>query len=219
MKNTFLPFIIIVGIVAVLISFDKQPHKTKADNEHNHHHHGEHKHEAGNEPKVTDKSAIGGEFHLTNQHGQAIDNSSLIGDYHLVFFGFTHCPAICPTGLANITAALNQMDKSAPTIIPIFITLDGERDTVEKLSNYMKNFHKSFIALTGSLDEIKQAADSYKVYYSIDKHSKGEDYNVNHSAFIYLMDKEGKYKAHFQYDIDPKTLAEKLTTLISNKTK
>ena len=208
MKTTFLPFLLIIGIVVVLFSFDNQPTKAQASaDEHKHH-----KHDAGDEPKATGKATIGGEFHLTNQHGKAVDNSSLVGGYHLVFFGFTHCPAICPTGLTNITAALNKMGKDTP-ITPIFITLDAERDTVEHLANHIKNFHESFVALTGSLEKIKQAADSYKVYFSIDEHKTGENYNISHSAFIYLMDKKGEYQAHFPYDIDPETLTEKLTKL------
>ena len=155
--------------------------------------------------------AIGGHFTLKDQQGRTVTHEDLKGHYSLVFFGFTHCPAVCPVALATITEALNNMPKEeVEQITPIFISVDPKRDTVEVMRDYAKNFHPKLLALTGTEAETSQAAAAYKVYHAKVGEEKGMDYQVDHSGFIYLMDKEGRYLAHFASDIDSDVLAKSL---------
>ena len=138
------------------------------------------------------------------------------GQWHLVYFGFTHCPDICPTTLLVIQNALNAMDPDyADQITPLLISVDPERDTVETLATYVSHFHPRLIGLTGTAKQVKQAADAYKVYYQkvpLDDSAIG--YVVDHSGFIFLMNPQGEYVSHFPHNISESELAEKLTLLI-----
>lgn len=165
--------------------------------------------------EVSGKPAIGGDFSLTTQSGKQFTEANLKGRYSLIFFGFSNCPDMCPTALATITEALNSLPEAvSKEIQPVFITVDPERDTVEQLAEYSKNFHPSLISLTGSKEETEQAARAFKVYFqSLPKEAGGEQYQVNHSGYIYLMDKNGQFKKPFAYDIAPDALAEQLKAL------
>lgn len=157
----------------------------------------------------------GGEFVLTSYTGKAVDSRNLRGKHLLVFFGFTHCPDICPTALLTISAALEKMGKEADGIVPIFITVDPERDTVERLKKYMEDFDKRIVALTGTADEIRDVTAAYKAYYAKAMVVDGQpEYNMNHSGFIYLMDKQGRYISHFSHDVAMEELTSKLLVAI-----
>ena len=165
--------------------------------------------------KTTGTAAIGQDFVLTSHKGEQFDTATLRGKYMLVFFGFTHCQGICPTGLNNITIALDKIGDKISNIVPLFITIDAKRDNASRMAEHLANFHEKIIGLTGSEDEVKLAADAYKVYYSEHKADAGEaDYDVDHSAFIYLMNKNGEYLAHFSYNIDGDELAQKISALM-----
>lgn len=144
-------------------------------------------------------SSIGSEFTLTDQSGQAFDSKTLKGKYRLVYFGFSHCPDICPIDLALISQVMERLEKKgcAGEIQPIFISLDPERDTPQVLSAYMKSFHPSIRALTGGQKEVDQIAASYKVF-----HEKQGD-NVQHSGNTYFMDRDGNYLRHFGHPPSP----------------
>jgi protein SCO1/2 len=118
----------------------------------------------------------------------------------LVYFGFTHCPDICPTTLLMMAQALKALGKEAEEITPIFITLDPKRDTPEVMGTYVKNFYPGLVGLSGNKDQIAAVADRYKVYYSIVKNEDSAmGYMVDHSGFVYLMDQQGKYLTHFSH--------------------
>ena len=143
----------------------------------------------------------GGPFELTDKHGQRVNSSSLEGKYRLIFFGFTYCPDICPMSLMTISKALEQLGSKAEQIIPVFISLDPGRDTPSQLKDYMESFDPRILALTGTDEEIKQVAAAFKVFYSKEENpSSPNDYLVNHSGFIYFMDKQGNYLTHFSHD-------------------
>lgn len=150
------------------------------------------------------KAAIGGEFTLIDSAGKTVTDKTFRGKYMLVFFGFTHCPDICQTTLATFTSVLEIMKDKASLIAPIFISVDPENDTPDRIKTFLSNFDSRIVGLTGSETQTTQAAAAYKAYHSENGGS------IDHSSFIYLMDKDGAYIAHFPYDISVDSLAEKL---------
>jgi protein SCO1/2 len=122
------------------------------------------------------------------------------GRHMLIFFGFTHCPDICPAELQVMAGALDQLGPKASKVVPIFITLDPERDTPEAVGAYVKNFGPSFVGLTGSVEAVTAAAKAYRVAFSkIQDEDGGENYSIDHSALAYLMGKDGEYITHIPY--------------------
>jgi protein SCO1 len=121
----------------------------------------------------------------------------------LVFFGYTNCPDICPSGLQVVTSALDQLGERAKTVQPVFITIDPARDTPQKLAEYLKSFSPRLVGLTGSAEEIASAAKAYRVYYQkvADEKSK-EVYTMDHSAIFYLMGPDGAFITHIPHTTD-----------------
>jgi protein SCO1/2 len=157
---------------------------------------------------------IGGPFSLVGADGKPVTDRDFRGRYMLIFFGFTHCPDICPAELQVIAQALDQLGDKAKTVVPIFITLDPERDTPEAMANYVKSFGGNFVGLTGSPEQIATVAKVYRVAYSkVENKDSPGDYSVDHSALVYLMDPEGRYVTHFSYGLSADQLAEKLGKL------
>lgn len=151
--------------------------------------------------RSTGKADIGGSFTLTDQNNQQVSDSQFRGKYMLVFFGFTSCPSICPVGLATLTQTMEQLGDKGKAVAPIFITVDPETDTPARMKEFLTNFHPSIAGLTGTPEQIKAVESAYKVYAakSKDENMPG-GYNVDHSGFIYLMDKNGEYLSHYTYD-------------------
>ncbi len=146
--------------------------------------------------------AIGGPFTLVDAKGETVTDANLKGRYSLIYFGFTNCPDICPLALQTMTQALEAAGPAADGVQPVFISVDPERDTADALAGYIANFHPRFLALTGTVEQAREAAKSYKVYAAKApvKDADGKetgDYTVNHTGYIYLMDRDGKYLAHF----------------------
>jgi protein SCO1 len=159
-------------------------------------------------------NAIGGPFHLTDQNGKAVSDADLKGKWQLVFFGYTHCPDTCPTALNEIALALDQLGVKRDEVEIVFITVDPERDTPEVMKSYVQSFDAPIIALTGSADAVAQAAKAYRVYYA--KHPRGDgDYDMDHSAVIYVMNPEGRFTATFTPDSTADAIAQRLQKLIS----
>lgn len=152
------------------------------------------------------------DFSLTNQHGKVVNSKDWRGKYMLVYFGFSNCPDICPVDLANISGAVKLLGKKAEKLVPVFITIDPERDNVERLKEFASSFTPSLQALTGDKKEIDKIAESFKVYHSIDK-SEGQ-YNVNHSGITYLLDEKGSFVTHFNHNDSPETISAKLGTML-----
>lgn len=144
------------------------------------------------------KALIGGEFLLTNQNGESIKDTDYRGKLMLVYFGFTNCPDVCPTDLARITEVMKALGDKADNVQPIFITVDPERDTVEKMKEYAANFYPKLQALTGSKESIEKIASAYKVFHQKAEDQENQNYSVEHSAYIYLMGKDGQYITHFK---------------------
>ena len=159
------------------------------------------------------KALVGGPFKLVDQHGKTVTDKDFRGRYMLVFFGFTHCPDICPAELQVISAALDALGPKAEKVVPVFITLDPERDTPEVMGDYVKNFGTNFVGLSGSAEAIAEAAKAYRVAYQKFEY-KGKDgnygYSIDHSALLYLMGPDGQYVTHFSYGTPAQKMSETL---------
>jgi protein SCO1/2 len=154
------------------------------------------------------EALIGGPFALTDQHGKRVTEQDFAGRFMLVYFGYTFCPDICPTSLTVMSAALDALPpEQAERVVPIFITVDPARDTVAQLANYAPLFHPRLVALTGSEEEVREAARAYRVYYHVPD-EEGDAYMVDHSTFVYLMGPDGSYRTHFGIDASPEAVAE-----------
>jgi cytochrome oxidase Cu insertion factor (SCO1/SenC/PrrC family) len=164
--------------------------------------------DAGQVQTSAGEALIGGPFTLTDQHGERVTEQDFAGRFMLVYFGYTFCPDICPTSLTVMTAALDQLpEEQAAQVVPILITVDPARDTVEQLASYASLFHPRLVALTGSEEEVREAARAYRVYYHVPD-AEGDDYTVDHSTFVYLMGPDGSYRTHFGIDASPEAMAE-----------
>ena len=159
-------------------------------------------------------AAIGGPFTLTDHTGAKRTDQNFRGQHMLIYFGYTFCPDVCPTALQVMTNAMDRMDKDAEArITPVFITIDPERDTVKQLASYVANFHPRLVGLTGTAEEIANAARAYRVYFAKSKETGGDvkDYLIDHSSIVFLMDPNGRYITHFTHAIQPEKMAAALT--------
>lgn len=154
-------------------------------------------------PQGEGKALIGGPFSLIDTNGNRVSDRDFRGRLMLVFFGYTHCPDICPTELQAVSEVMDKLGSEADKVAPIFITVDPERDTPELLAAYVKSFSERITGLTGPVGDVASAANAYRVYY---RKTGGGDYSVDHSAFIYLMDGEGKYLTHFTFNTTPESM-------------
>ena len=174
--------------------------------------------------KVATNVLIGGPFNLIDHTGRAVADIDFRGKLMLVFFGYGSCPDICSTELQNIAVALELLGKKADAIQPLFITVDPERDTVEFLADYVANFHPRLRGLTGQKAQTDAAAKAYRVFHArADGHShkdaatpdhSHQDALVVHSAFIYLMSREGGYLTMFRTGADPQAMARMIASYI-----
>jgi protein SCO1/2 len=160
---------------------------------------------------------IGGPFTLTDESGKTVHDTNYRGKYLLVYFGYTYCPDLCPTGLDGIAHALDQLGPDARKVQPLFITVDPARDTPEKLKKYIASFDSDIVALTGTPEQIADVAREYQVYYAKGDNVEDGQYLMDHSNLIYVMDQQGKFVTSFPEDMDPSAMTEALRTLWKNK--
>uniref|UniRef100_A0A6N2KLS0 MADS-box domain-containing protein n=1 Tax=Salix viminalis TaxID=40686 RepID=A0A6N2KLS0_SALVM len=154
------------------------------------------------------KPEIGGPFNLIDHDGKPVTEKDFMGKWTMIYFGFTHCPDICPDELQKLAAAIDKIkEKAGFDIVPVFITVDPERDNVEQVREYVKEFHPKLIGLTGSLEEIKRTARSYRIYY-MKTSEEDSDYLVDHSIIIYLMDPNMELVKFFGKNNDADALAD-----------
>lgn len=168
--------------------------------------------------KTTGAELIGGDFNLTDHTGKRVTLKSYSGKYLLVFFGFSHCPGVCPLGLRTIVSSLTQVGSLANEIQPIFISVDPARDTQEVLAKYVKSFGSLLVGLRGSEKELAEVVGRYRAYYqklSVPKDQPKESYLMDHSPIIYLMNKSGKYISHFSSAEGAKKISEKIKLAIT----
>ena len=158
---------------------------------------------------VTRPSSVGGPFELVNQDGKTVTDADFRGKPFLVFFGFTHCPDICPTTLFEVSEVLNRLGTDSEKVNAIFVTVDPERDTPEKLKLYLSSFHPRLSALSGSPAQIEAIKKAYFVYAKRVP-LEGGGYTMDHTSVVYLMDKQGKFIAPFNLKRDADAAAADL---------
>jgi protein SCO1 len=152
---------------------------------------------------------IGGPFTLTSPDGATVTEQTYLGKWLLVYFGFTSCPDTCPTALLEIAAALTRLGPDADKLQPLFITVDPSRDTQAVMGNYTQSFDSRIVGLTGTAQQIAAVAQEYGVYYAPRKNGSGaEDYVMDHSTYLYLMDTEGRFVRGFDADTPGVRIAE-----------
>ena len=155
------------------------------------------------------QSAVGGSFRLTDHNGQAITDQDMKGRPFLVFFGFTHCPDVCPTTLFEVSEVLRALGSDGEKVRALFVTVDPERDTPAKLKDYLSSFDPRLIGVTGDEASIKAMEKTYRVY-SRKVPLDGGGYNMDHTAIVYLMDKDGRFVAPFTLKRRPAEAAAEL---------
>lgn len=153
---------------------------------------------------------IGAPFDLIDQHGRRRTDAEFRGKLLVLYFGYTYCPDVCPTDLVAISSAIDLLGSAGNNVQPIFITVDPQRDTVEHLRRYVSAFHPRLVGLTGSEHDIRTLALAYKVYYAKIRAERGEPYAIDHTGFIYLVDRNGKYLGFFP----PGTRADRMVEII-----
>lgn len=155
---------------------------------------------------------IGGQFTLINQDGKTVTEKDFVGKYLFIYFGFTSCPAICPTELQKMSEVYNALPKPwQERIQPLFITIDPERDTPKVLKNYVGLFMPKLIGLTGSQTQIDTIKKAYKVYGA--KVPEGDTYTMDHSSFIYFMGMNQQPLAMFKMSDTADKIAKQIQTL------
>lgn len=159
---------------------------------------------------------VGGPFELVNGDGETVTQADFAGRHMVVYFGFTYCPDICPTELIAVADALDLLDADeAQEFQPIFVTVDPERDTPDVVKDYVGNFHERMVGLTGSPEQIREAARAYRVYYAKQEQEDPDiPYQMAHSSYIYVMGPDGLYRRHFSMGTTPETIAAGLKELL-----
>ena len=155
---------------------------------------------------VTAPAAIGGPFQLTDQAGQTVTDKNLKGRPTLIFFGFTHCPDVCPPSLFEISEVLKAMGKDADRVNAYFVSVDPERDTAAAMKDYLSSFDPHLQGLTGDAEAVAKVLSAYRVY-SKKVPLKDGDYTMDHTALIYLMDRDGNFVAPFNLKRTPEEAA------------
>jgi protein SCO1/2 len=155
-------------------------------------------------------AAVGGPFKLTDQNGKPVTDADLKGKPFLVFFGYTHCPDVCPTTLFEVSEVMHALGPDADRTKALFITVDPERDTPAVLKDYLSSFDPHLIGATGDQAALDQVEKEYRVYSKKVPTGNDGEYSMDHSAIVYLMDKQGRFVAPFKLDKTPEQAAAEL---------
>jgi len=161
------------------------------------------------------KLKLGGPWKLIDTDGKEVSSDDYKGKYTLIYFGFTHCPDVCPVELHKMADALKLLDgkKDLPTVHPIFVTVDPKRDTPARLKEYAKGYHPRLRYLTGSNEELASVTKAFRVYFSIPDESD-ENYLVDHSIFFYLMDRNNEILDYYGKNYTAEEMAVKIAQQI-----
>ena len=158
-------------------------------------------------PPLKDYGGIGGAFELQDQRGEVFRLQQLEGRPAMLFFGYTYCPDICPVTLSKMAAVYRLLDLQPTDLQTIFITVDPERDTQEKIAEYLAYFQIGALGLTGTPDKIDAVVRQYGGYYTLNKQEESADYFADHSTYTYLIDQQGQVRFLFRHGDSPEYMA------------
>jgi cytochrome oxidase Cu insertion factor (SCO1/SenC/PrrC family) len=163
------------------------------------------------EDLMAGRGEIGGSFTLTDHNGERRSLSDYRGKVVLLYFGYTYCPDVCPTDLAQIALLLRSLGARAVEVQALYVTVDPERDTARQLAGYVTAFDARIVGLTGSVEDVRAVADRYRAYFA--KVPSGQHYLMEHSANIYVIDREGRFAG----SLPPGTKAERLADVVRER--
>ncbi len=167
-----------------------------------------------NNKHVTETLAVGGPFKLIGVDGQEVTEAAVKGKYSLFFFGFTFCPDACPTALNTFTLVLEKLGPDAAKIQPVFVSIDPERDTPQVLKEYLNSFDPRIMGLTGTAEEIAEAAKKFRVYYA--RQGEGEYYLMDHSTAIIIMNPDFEYAGVLAGNMQPDEMVTRLKEIFAH---
>ena len=156
---------------------------------------------------LSGRAPVGGPFELTDQTGHRRTDADFQGKLVVLYFGYTYCPDVCPTELQSISLALDKLGAAATTVQPLFITVDPERDTPARLADFVSSFHPRLIGLTGSPAEIRKTAIAYRTFFAKSV-TTADNYAVDHTGFVYLLGKDGRYVGFLPPGLAPEAIAD-----------
>lgn len=163
-----------------------------------------------------DGADIGGPFELTAHTGERVTSATLIDGPTLIYFGYTFCPDICPIDTQIMVDVVDLLAERGISVKPVFITIDPERDTPKELSYFAEAMHPEMVALTGSAEEIRAAADAFKVFYQrVDVEGSAAEYLMNHTGYTYLMTPEQGITALFRREFPPEQIADDIEKVLA----
>jgi cytochrome oxidase Cu insertion factor (SCO1/SenC/PrrC family) len=166
---------------------------------------------------LSGRAPVGGPFELTDQTGHRRTDADFRGKLVVLYFGYTYCPDVCPTELQSISLALDKLGAAAEAVQPVFITVDPERDTPARLADFVSSFHPRLIGLTGSLADIRKTAIAYRTFFAKSNVVTPGDYSVDHTGFIYLVGKDGRYLGFLPPGLAPDAIADAIRTRLDTE--
>lgn len=166
---------------------------------------------------LSGRAPVGGPFELTDQTGHRRTDADFHGKLVVLYFGYTYCPDVCPTELQSISLALDKLGAAAEAVQPLFITVDPERDTPARLADFVSSFHPGLIGLTGSLADIRKTAIAYRTFFAKNSTATPGDYSVDHTGFIYLVGKDGRYLGFLPPGLAPDAIADAIRTRLDTE--
>ncbi len=171
------------------------------------------------------RDTIGGSFTLTDHTGRRVSDADFRGKFLLIFFGYTYCPDVCPTAMANVSLVMEELGSDAAEVQPLFISVDPERDDPAELADFVGQFDPRIVGLTGTPEEIAEVARKFRVYYrKVTAEELGgeasdgaDDYLMDHSAYVYLMGPDGGFIEVFSHTEDPAEVARAVREAIRSR--
>ena len=156
------------------------------------------------------RDSIKADFELVDHQGKSVTEENYRGSFMLVFFGFTNCPDVCPTTMSKVAQVMTLLGVAAEKVQPLFITVDPERDTPDQMAEYVSAFDERIVGLSGTPEQIKAAADSFKIYFAkVDQDGAPDGYTMDHTAYTYLFNAAGEFEEFFSDHDEAAVIAER----------
>jgi protein SCO1 len=161
-----------------------------------------------------ERIGVGGPFRLIDQNGRTVTERDFLGKWQLIYFGYTHCPAACPMALNNIALAVGDLKRGSAQVVPIFITIDPDRDTPAVMKDYAASFQANLVGLSGSALETARVEQEFQV--SVLRHPTPDGgYDFDHSTGVFLLDPKGEFAGFFSSDVDPDAMAARISKIMA----